>query len=94
MAIYRDTGVFCLSITGTEKFQYRPLLLYHHCYCDAFLYFIPFQIANKGTVYSKIMYVAIYTCHERTDRQTERQTDRQAARTSRLCGARSGSPQL
>ena len=27
MAIYRDTGVFCLSITGTENFQYRPLLL-------------------------------------------------------------------
>ena len=26
MAIYRDTGVFCLSITGTEKLQYRPLL--------------------------------------------------------------------
>ena len=26
MAIYRDTGVFCLSITGTENFQYRPLL--------------------------------------------------------------------
>ena len=25
-AIYRDTGVFCLSITGTENFQYRPLL--------------------------------------------------------------------
>ena len=29
-----------------------------------------------------------------TDRQTERQTDRPTARTSRLCGARSGSPQL
>ena len=28
MAIYRDTGVFCLSITGTENFQYRPLLVY------------------------------------------------------------------
>ena len=26
MAIYRDTEVFCLSITGTENFQYRPLL--------------------------------------------------------------------
>ena len=26
MAIYRDTMVFCLSITGTENFQYRPLL--------------------------------------------------------------------
>ena len=26
MAIYRDAGVFCLSITGTENFQYRPLL--------------------------------------------------------------------
>ena len=26
MATYRDTGVFCLSITGTENFQYRPLL--------------------------------------------------------------------
>ena len=26
MAIYRDTGVFCLSITGTENLQYRPLL--------------------------------------------------------------------
>ena len=26
MAIYRDTGVFCLSITGTENFLYRPLL--------------------------------------------------------------------
>ena len=26
MAIYRDTGVFCLSITGTKNFQYRPLL--------------------------------------------------------------------
>ena len=26
MTIYRDTGVFCLSITGTENFQYRPLL--------------------------------------------------------------------
>ena len=30
----------------------------------------------------------------RTDRQKDRQTDRRAARTSRLCGARSGSPQL
>ena len=30
----------------------------------------------------------------RTDRQKDRQTDRQATRTSRLCGARSGSPQL
>ena len=29
----------------------------------------------------------------KTDRQTERKTDRQAARTSRLCGAHSGSPQ-
>ena len=29
-----------------------------------------------------------------TERQTERQTDRQTAQTSRLCGARSGSPQL
>ena len=27
MAIYRDTEVFCLSITGIENFQYRPLLL-------------------------------------------------------------------
>ena len=27
LAIYRDTGVFCLSITGTENFQYRPLLV-------------------------------------------------------------------
>ena len=26
MAIYHDTGVFCLSITRTENFQYRPLL--------------------------------------------------------------------
>ena len=26
MAIYRDTEVFCLSITGRENFQYRPLL--------------------------------------------------------------------
>ena len=26
MAIYRDTGVFCLSITRIENFQYRPLL--------------------------------------------------------------------
>ena len=26
MAIYRDTRVFCLSITGTENFQYCPLL--------------------------------------------------------------------
>ena len=37
-------------------------------------------------------------CHERTDRQRDRQTDRQTdrptARTSRLCGARSGLPQL
>ena len=30
----------------------------------------------------------------RTERQTERQTDRPTARTSHLCGARSGSPQL
>ena len=30
MAIYRDTGVFCLSITGTENFQYRPLLFYNN----------------------------------------------------------------
>ena len=28
MAIYRDTGVFYLSITGTDNFQYRPLLYY------------------------------------------------------------------
>ena len=28
MAIYRDTGVFYLSITGTDNFQYRPLLLH------------------------------------------------------------------
>ena len=27
MAIYRDTEVFCLSITGRENFQYRPLLI-------------------------------------------------------------------
>ena len=27
MVIYRDTGVFYLSITGTENFQYRPLLI-------------------------------------------------------------------
>ena len=26
MEIYRDTAVFCLSITRTEIFQYRPLL--------------------------------------------------------------------
>ena len=26
MAIYSDTEVFCLSITGRENFQYRPLL--------------------------------------------------------------------
>ena len=30
----------------------------------------------------------------RTEQQTDRQTDRLTARTSRLCGARSGSPQL
>ena len=30
----------------------------------------------------------------RTERQTERQTDRLTARTSHLCGARSGLPQL
>ena len=30
MAIYRDTGVFYLSITGTDNFQYRPLLTYIH----------------------------------------------------------------
>ena len=30
MAIYRDTEVFCLSITGTENFQYRPLLIKCH----------------------------------------------------------------
>ena len=29
MAIYCDTGVFCLSITGTENFQYHPLLGNH-----------------------------------------------------------------
>ena len=33
MAIYRDTRVFCLSITGTENFQYHPLL---HTYLSAF----------------------------------------------------------
>ena len=33
MVIYRtcDTGVFCLSITGTENFQYRPLLPQYKC---------------------------------------------------------------
>ena len=30
MAIYCDSGIFCLSITGTESFQYRPLLALIH----------------------------------------------------------------
>ena len=38
MAIYRDTGVFCLSITGTENFQYRPLLMYVGMYVGTVTY--------------------------------------------------------
>ena len=34
----------------------------------------------------------IFSCHERTDRTKDRHADRQTAQTSRLCGARSGSP--
>ena len=29
MAIYRDTMVFCFSITGTENFQYHPTTNIH-----------------------------------------------------------------
>ena len=47
-----------------------------------------------GLAKARPNYSCIFSCHERTDRQTDRKTDRQAARTSRLCGACSGSPQL
>ena len=38
MAIYRDTGVFYLSITGTDNFQYRPLLIYIYIYIYHHIY--------------------------------------------------------